>query len=688
MAAELPSGQVASWGSIVVPYVQPGTRFTKVAAGYDHGAALTSGGKVISWGGNDHGQTVPPADLRRVVDVAVGRACGLALKSDGTVVAWGDPYSPETAVPADLNHVARIAAGGDFGLALLRNGTVIGWGDDDEGQTDVPPGLNHVISVSAGWTHSVALKRDGTVVAWGDDSSGQAEVPTNLSHVVAIAAGAYHTLALKRDGTVVAWGDNSYGQLELPASLTNVVAIAAGYAHNLALRRDHSLVGWGDDSVGQLDPPAGMTSRIKAIAVGGDFSDFDPDVLEAFSVALGRDGTLTAWGDNTVAESIAPGSLKDVVSIASDWSNLGGGSVLALRNDGTLIGWGSGFYGQTHPPAGLSNVLAIATGAQHALALKNDGTVIGWGDDTYGELDVPAEATQVIAIAAGFISSFALRSDGSVVAWGDDQYSLGLLGPLTNVVAISASSSHFTAILKGGTLLERGGYSTAYQPAPPPDLSNVVAVANGLYYTLALKSDGTVIGWGDNSDPATPPDGLSNVVAIAASDSYSLALKADGTLVAWGNDIDGQTDVPAGLSGIAGVAAGGNMDGSWSLALVRPTKGSAQPAPAKIAGKTFSFTVRDDTIGFGASGSYTLSFSRSGGHFTLSANGTVIGSGTWKYSKTSNAIGRLQLDSAGFGTATAWLSFADQAEGTFFMDSPGSGGFQAGRFAIAPGPGH
>jgi hypothetical protein len=44
---------------------------------------------------------------------------------------------------------------------------------------------------------------------------------------------------------------------------------------------------------------------------------------------------------------------------------------------------------------------------------------------------------------------------------------------------------------------------------------------------LALKSDGTVVGWGANDwYQATPPARLTNVVAIAAGGDHSLALVA------------------------------------------------------------------------------------------------------------------------------------------------------------------
>src|SRR5208283_673873 len=83
-------------------------------------------------------------------------------------------------------------------------------------------------------------------------------------------------------------------------------------------------------------------------------------------------------------------------------------------------------------------------------------------------------------------------------------------------------------------------------------------IAAGGSHNLALKNDGTVVGWGYNGYGQTMvPAGLSNVVIISAGVYHSLALKHDGTVVAWGAGqtngplwtIDrGQSIVPVGLS--------------------------------------------------------------------------------------------------------------------------------------------
>ncbi|MBM4165303.1 MAG: RCC1 repeat-containing protein, partial [Lentisphaerae bacterium] len=78
--------------------------------------------------------------------------------------------------------------------------------------------------------------------------------------------------------------------------------------------------------------------------------------------------------------------------------------------------------------------------------------------------------------------------------------------------------------------------------------------ASGNYYTysLALKSDGTVWAWGDNTYgqlgdgtttrrlTPTKVSGLSGVSAIVAGHYSAMALKTDGTVWAWGYNVSGQ----------------------------------------------------------------------------------------------------------------------------------------------------
>jgi alpha-tubulin suppressor-like RCC1 family protein len=50
---------------------------------------------------------------------------------------------------------------------------------------------------------------------------------------------------------------------------------------------------------------------------------------------------------------------------------------------------------------------------------------------------------------------------------------------------------------------------------------------------IAMRSDGTVVSWGNGS--ASPPAILTNAVAIVAGQSHALALRPDGTVLGWGS---------------------------------------------------------------------------------------------------------------------------------------------------------
>jgi hypothetical protein len=93
------------------------------------------------------------------------------------------------------------------------------------------------------------------------------------------------------------------------------------------------------------------------------------------------------------------------------------------------------------------------------------------------------------------------------------------------------------ALRSDGTLVGWGNNSYGQINVPSGTFS---AVGAGNLHSLAIRSDGTLVGWGWN------PYGQTNVpsgifTAVAGGAIYSIAMRSDGTLVGWG-----ETDVPAG----------------------------------------------------------------------------------------------------------------------------------------------
>lgn len=67
-------------------------------------------------------------------------------------------------------------------------------------------------------------------------------------------------------------------------------------------------------------------------------------------------------------------------------------------------------------------------------------------------------------------------------------------------------------IAMGSTVVAWGSNSQG-QSNVPPNLTNAVQVAGGDSFSVALGTDGKVVGWGSGSQ-TNPPSGLNHVVAI------------------------------------------------------------------------------------------------------------------------------------------------------------------------------
>lgn len=244
----------------------------------------------------------------------------------------------------------------------------------------------------------------------------------------------------------------------------------------------------------------------------------------------------------------------------------------------------------------LAGTSIAGPGARYTYEL---GDMLAWGHDagdlgrgffgslSYAPIEVAGELPEVTQLAANSESSTALLADGEVLTWGEGKH--GTLGDGNS----KASATPVRVCAVG-----------VHECAGGPYLQDVSQIASGYNFTLALLSNGTVVGWGRDWDgqlsggvgiggtvpvpvavctiveaPCSPEHQLQGVVQIAAGHETSYALLEDGTVFAWGKNGyegalgDGKAEpeefsqVPvqvSDLSGVTSIAA----DGWGGLAVV------------------------------------------------------------------------------------------------------------------------
>ncbi|MFT6241043.1 MAG: hypothetical protein ACJAQT_003136 [Akkermansiaceae bacterium] len=204
-----------------------------------------------------------------------------------------------------------------------------------------------------------------------------------------------------------------------------------------------------------------------------------------------------------------------------------------------VVAWGDNNDGQITVP-GLTNVAAIAAGYDHSLALKADGTVEAWGRNDAGQIQVPVGLSNVIAIAAGAYHSLALQGDGTVVFWG---WNSGGQSIVTAPIVSITDSTHYqlSQSLPAATNDPTYGGTTVLSSVSDGTRNVEVSDTSGLLVAMTISGPGIAI---------------TGTTAIDAGYAYSVALKSDGTLVTWGDNTDGQRTVPVEATQVTAIAAG------------------------------------------------------------------------------------------------------------------------------------
>jgi alpha-tubulin suppressor-like RCC1 family protein len=445
--------------------------------------------------------------------------------------------------------------------------------------------------------------------------------------------------------------------------------------------------GWGyvgTGSFGRTAYPSKEDSPVP-VSLPGDLSIVDLSSSGIVTLAIGSDGNVYAWGDNTAGQ-------------------LGDGST---TTSATPV--------KVSLPTGVTAV-TVASGAAESYAVGSDHKVYAWGDNTDGQLGqgylgappnspnntptyvttpevVPAlSSDEIVSVSTLEGTTMALSNAGVVYAWGEGGD--GQMGDGTNngsstpievpvldsstdqpVVSIAVGQGYCAVATQAGAVYTWGSDSqgqlgnhngawTFYPGLPdvltptkitlPAGVGDAVEVAAGSYNGVALTKTGQIVGWGEEfygdlgtglaptsalwvSTPQltlAPSDGGAYTQVTMDSDSVT-ALDSKGAVWSWGANDDGQMG-----------------DGTDSSTIVySPTKTTVATGVtpwAVVAGGTSAYMLTDGAPPAFTSASSTAFSAGSSSTFTVTTSGAPAAA----LSETGALPTSVTFKDDGNGTAT------------------------------------
>jgi alpha-tubulin suppressor-like RCC1 family protein len=301
----------------------------QMSLGSYHSAALTSRGRLITWGNNQYGQLgddttinrLKPVDVTSqfnlnsdeiIIQVSFNGISSSAITSDGRIFIWGDKaleigfLIPQT-IPLDITS-----------------------------EFDLNPG-EKIIQVSLGGYHSSVITSDGRIFFWGINENGQlgdgtttySSVPIDITSqfsldedekIIQASLNDSHSSVITSKGRIFTWGKNDSGQLGdgttsdslIPIDVTSlffldtdekIIQVALGLVHSSAITSEGRIFTWGSNFGGKLGD--GTTeNRTNPTDITFQFSlDADEAIIQValglfHSSAITSKGRIFTWGQN------------------------------------------------------------------------------------------------------------------------------------------------------------------------------------------------------------------------------------------------------------------------------------------------------------------------------------------------------------------------------------------------------
>jgi alpha-tubulin suppressor-like RCC1 family protein len=333
---------------------------------------------------------------------------------------------------------------------------------------------NEPVDVSAGWYHTCALLTDRSVWCWGRNGNGELgdgsnslrETPVQVlppgSATKVVAGGGVdgdqndqpHTCALMTSSTVQCWGANTFGQLGIGSAidqntpqsvpLDSVTDVAVGGGHTCASKIG-SIYCWGSNSSGQI---------------GNNMEGVDQLVPTGSYVVAGVEHFALGLEHSCSAPSLRCWGMSHVPLFPSE-------------STPTAV---ADFPGA---------IDEIALGDRHACA-RSGANIYCWGSNYSGELGNGDNSFQPTATP-----QIVLLENIKSVDLGLNQWSGAIAGPNNEVFMWGRES---TERFGNGP-----GTSSSTNVPIPTGLTDVSRLSLGLHHACAIKTNGQLLCWGDDT---------------------------------------------------------------------------------------------------------------------------------------------------------------------------------------------
>ncbi|QWB99902.1 InlB B-repeat-containing protein [Mycoplasmatota bacterium] len=684
-----------------------GETMTSISLGYSNFSAITSEGRVFSWGYNFHGQLGDGTTINRntpteitsqfgldageiVKNISIGVEHSIAITSEGRVFSWGsnnngqlgDGTRTDRTTPTEITSqfglnagetVKNISLGVEHSIAITSEGRVFTWGSNNNGQlgdgtrTDrTTPieitsqfGLDAgetLTSISLGVEHSIAITSEGRVFTWGSNNNGQLgdgtstdrTTPTEITSqfgldagetVTSISLGYFHSSAITSEGRAFTWGSNEGGQLgdgtttnrTTPTEITSqfkldagetVTSISLGFFHSSTITSEGRAFTWGSNWNGQLGDGT-FIGRSTPTEITGQFELNAGETVtnislgDEQSVSITSEGRIFIWGDNdynqlgdgTTTDRNSPYEIPTVTLYLLHSINQEGDSSIPIysptKEGYTFGGWYvdselTTEFTHTNLPAGdyilyakwLANIYTMTfvsnggslvssitqeygTNVLVSMPVREGYTFNGWYTD--GELTneytfttMPAE--DITLYAKWTINEYTINYYDAGKAY-DSDLTIALNAGET-VTSISLGSDHSSAITSEGRVFTWGsnnngqlGDGTTTDRNTPTEITSqfglnkgekVISISLGQDHSSAITSEGRVFTWGSNevgilgdgtwTFRTTPTEITSHfsllpgetVTNISLGSLHSSAITSEGRVFTWGYNNNGQ----------------------------------------------------------------------------------------------------------------------------------------------------